>query len=101
MIYIIFLLALFSESAVTNLNQEILKMMHFDHPNVMPLIGVCIDGTSPVLIMPYMANGSVLEYVKHHKNKLKFTYTTEKSEVYQTIKIILTEINAWNVPPNC
>ena len=36
----------------------------------MCLIGVCIDGEMPLLIMPFMSNGSVLEFLKHHKNEL-------------------------------
>ena len=45
-------------------------MLSFEHKNVMCLIGVCIDGEMPLLIMPFMSNGSVLEFLKHHKNEL-------------------------------
>ena len=45
-------------------------MLSFEHKNVMTLIGVCIDGEMPLLIMPFMSNGSVLEFLKHHKNEL-------------------------------
>ena len=45
-------------------------MLSFDHPHVMPLTGVCTDGSSPLLIMPFMSNGNVLEYVRHHKEEL-------------------------------
>ena len=45
-------------------------MLSFEHKNVMSLIGVCIDGEMPLLIMPFMSNGSVLEFLKHHKNEL-------------------------------
>lgn len=45
-------------------------MLSFDHPHVMSLIGVSMDRDVPLLIMPFMANGSVLEYVKHHKEQL-------------------------------
>ena len=32
---------------------ESIKMKHFDHPNVISLIGVCIDaGPAPYIIMP-------------------------------------------------
>ena len=37
------------------------------HPNVMPLIGLCFDGEMPLLIMPFMSKGNVLEYVKQYK----------------------------------
>ena len=39
-------------------------MLSFDHINVMSLVGVCIDREMPLLIMPFMSNGSVLEYVR-------------------------------------
>ena len=48
-------------------------MLSFDHPHVMSLTGVCTDGQSPLLIMPFMSNGDVLEYVRHHKKELMLT----------------------------
>ena len=52
------------------LAKEVSTMLSFEHKNVMTLIGVCIDGEMPLLIMPFMSNGSVLEFLKHHKNEL-------------------------------
>ncbi len=35
-------------------------MYKFDHPNVLKLSGVCLDGgPAPYIIMPLMANGSL------------------------------------------
>ena len=45
-------------------------MLSFEHENVMSLIGVCIDGEMPLLIMPFMSKGSVLEFVRKHKECL-------------------------------
>ena len=46
-------------------------MKHFDHPNVLHLIGVCLDaGPAPYVVMPYMANGSLLHYLKKERNNL-------------------------------
>ena len=46
-------------------------MAKFNHPNVMQLIGVCIDkGPSPYLVMPYMAYGSLLSYLKKQRAEL-------------------------------
>ena len=40
---------------------ESIKMKHFDHPNVISLIGVCIDaGPAPYIIMPFIGNGSLI-----------------------------------------
>ena len=39
-------------------------MKHFNHPNVMTLIGVCLDGGPiPYIVLPFMANGSLLSYL--------------------------------------
>ena len=46
-------------------------MMMFDHPNVLSLIGVCVDaGKAPYLVMPYMANGSLLSYLRNERPNL-------------------------------
>ena len=54
-------------------------MSLFVHPNVMPLIGVCFDEEMPLLIMPFMSKGNVLEYVK--QNKVDLHKDQESSEV--------------------
>ena len=51
-------------------------MLSFTHPNVMSLIGVCFDEEVPLIIMPYMLSGSVLQYVKQNKEKLYFDSQT-------------------------
>ena len=46
-------------------------MYEFKHPNVLTLSGVCLDGgTAPYLIMPFMANGSLLAYLKNNRGTL-------------------------------
>ena len=62
--------ALFSKFDSERLAKEILTMLNFDHPNIMSLIGVCIDGEMPLLIMPFMSKGSVLEYIRQKKKEL-------------------------------
>ena len=52
-------------------------MVSFAHPNVMSLIGMGVDGEVPLLILPFMANGNVLEYVKYKKEML---HTNEAAE---------------------
>ena len=63
-----FFVALFSTSDMERLAKEVSTMLSFEHTNVMSLIGVCIDGEMPLLIMPFMSKGSVLEYVKRHED---------------------------------
>ena len=45
-------------------------MISFRHPNVMSLIGMCFDGEMPLLIMPFMSGGSVLDYVTQNRENL-------------------------------
>ena len=61
----------FDDSQVNKIMEESIKMKHFDHPNVLHLIGVCLDaGPAPYVVMPYMANGSLLRYLKKERNNL-------------------------------
>ena len=56
---------------VDNFVEESIKMSRFKHPHVMNLIGVCLDaGPAPYIIMPYMANGCLLDYLKNHRSNL-------------------------------
>ena len=51
--------------------EESLMMKNFNHPHVLNLIGVCVDGGSaPLLVVPFMANGSLLHYLKRERPKL-------------------------------
>ena len=46
-------------------------MINLSHPNVLALIGICIDrGSVPYIVLPYMANGSLLEYLKKNRTIL-------------------------------
>ena len=74
-------IALYSETDVNKMVKEIIRMVSFIHPNVMPLTGVCTEGQSPLLIMPFMSNGNVLEYVRHHKEELMLTSEATDSKV--------------------
>ena len=59
---------LFTPNDVQSMMDEVLKMQSFDHPHVMTLIGVCLDaGPGLALVMPYMANGSLLAYLKKER----------------------------------
>ena len=63
------------------LAKEVSTMLSFNHLNVMSLIGVCVDGEMPLLIMPFMSNGSVLDYVRKHKDELLITGQVLAAEV--------------------
>ena len=56
---------------VTEMLKECAKMKEFDHPNVLTLKGVCLDGgPAPFIVMQYMANGSLLNYLKENRQSL-------------------------------
>ena len=47
---------------------EILRMKDFSHLNILTLMGVTLDKRgSPCLIMPYMSNGSLCEYLRKER----------------------------------
>ena len=70
--YFVFLMTgLFSSRDLHDMVEEILKMQDFDHPNVMTLIGVSFDlNEIPSIVMPLMANGSLLAYLKRDRSRL-------------------------------
>ena len=46
-------------------------MSSLDHPNVLTLIGMCVDGgPAPYIVMPFMFNGSLLSYLKKERENL-------------------------------
>ena len=59
------------EELVKDLLEECLKMKEFDHPNVLEVRGVCLDGgPAPYIIMPFMKNGSLLSYLQENRASL-------------------------------
>ena len=55
-------------------------MQDFSHPHIMSLIGVCLDAGVGV-VMPFMANGSVLNYLKKERKALLLSEETEIEQV--------------------
>ena len=67
-------------------------MSKFDHPNVLTLIGVCLDGgPAPFIIMPFMMNGSLLTYLTKNRAKLVIESANcqDDSDVRFNVAIIL------------
>eukprot|EP00731_Ephydatia_muelleri_P030153 Em0021g676a len=59
---------LFTMRDLHNMMSEILKMQDFSHPHVMTLMGMSFDAANtPSMVMPYMANGSLLSYLKMNR----------------------------------
>ena len=72
----------FDKIEVDQFVDESLKMSRFKHSHVMGLIGVCLDtGSAPFIIMPYMANGSLLKYLKRERGKIVLSDENDEDEV--------------------
>ena len=69
---------------------EVSQMQDLSHPNVMSLIGVCVDSSQgPSIIMPYMANGSLLDYLKKERKSLHLMFDAEIEEIVSVRKLFL------------
>ena len=56
---------------VRDMLKECSRMSMFDHLHVLTLKGVCLDGgPTPYIIMPFMANGSLLAYLRKNRKTL-------------------------------
>jgi len=54
-------------SAIKDLVAESEVMKQFDHPNVLPLLGVCVDPDDDdvfKVVLPFMANGDLRSFLK-------------------------------------
>ena len=59
-------------------------MSRFKHAHVMGLIGVCLDaGSAPYIIMPFMANGSLLKYLRKERSNIVLHQENDDDEVKQ------------------
>ena len=65
------IIGFYNQMMVKEMLQECKRMCDLSHPNILSLTGVCLDGgPSPYIIMPFMLNGSLLSYLKKHRNSL-------------------------------
>ena len=52
------------------------------HPNVMTLLGICPNAAhGPCIVMPYMENGSLLDYLKKKRKELLLDFDVEEKQV--------------------
>ena len=57
-------------------------MYNFEHPHVLGIIGVCVDaGPTPYIVMPFVANGSLLAYIKKEKMNLVVPIDSDDHEL--------------------
>ena len=52
---------------------ECILMKKLDHPNVLPVLGICIESTHesglPFMVLPFMCNGDLKSYLKKKRRK--------------------------------
>ena len=76
------MLGFYDKTTVRELMKECSKMYKFDHPNVLTLKGVCLDGgPAPFIIMPFMANGSLITYLHKKRDSLVITKGDKDDEM--------------------
>ena len=68
---------------VRDMLKECSRMSKLNHLHVLTLKGVCLDGgPAPFIIMPFMANGSLLAYLKKNRKSLVISYeSTDDQDV--------------------
>ena len=64
--------------------KEITFMSRLDHPNVIHLLGVCIDEAAPFIMMEYMTNGDLNQYLQG------FNMQSTGHELYSNVKPVET-----------
>ena len=78
------------EDLIVDLLKECAKMKEFDHPNILPLRGVCLDGgPAPYIVMPFMPNGSLLAHLK--KNRESLVIDPESGSSDDAVRLILSQ----------
>ena len=88
--YFLFLTGFFDKKTAADMVKEGLKMEGFEHPHVLNIIGVCMDaGPAPYIIMPFIENGSLLDYIK--REKLSWWYSMTQTMSWQVY------INAYSI----
>ena len=68
--YNVFIYAASSLDAMKDLVEESTVMKEFNHSNVLPLLGVCIDYDDNdviKIVMPFMANGDLKTFLKDNR----------------------------------
>ena len=87
---------LFSCRDLKNLVEESLVMVHLNHPNVMKLIGVCIDKQdTPYIVMPYMSLGSLLSYLRKNREELMVNSNEGNCERVKSYQRLLVVVNTY------
>ena len=90
---LILLTGFFDQNRATDMIKESVKMHGLEHPHVLSIIGVCVDaGPSPYIVMPFMANGSLLTYIRKEKNKLVRSIDSTDDDLASVFSLIVSKM---------
>ena len=90
---LILLTGFFDQNRTTDMIKESVKMHGLEHPHVISIIGVCVDaGPSPYIVMPFMANGSLLTYIRKEKNKLVQSIDSTDDDLASVFSVIVSKM---------
>ena len=68
---LLFLFTDYNECLKSFLNECVL-MKRLDHPNILPIIGVCLESNHvsglPFMVLPFMVNGDLKSYLKNKRS---------------------------------
>ncbi len=68
-------------------------MKKLDHPNVLGLIGVTVEaGNPPYIVMPYMANGSLLSFLRRERENLTSAIDVSLHEIVCYVHVEILEM---------
>ncbi len=82
------LAAMFGPRDIEEMVEESNRMAAFNHPNVLTLIGVCIDvGEAPYIVMPFMANGSLLSHLRQERQNFTIAEGSDIEMVKSTTDV--------------
>ena len=57
-------------------------MTQLNHVNVLSITGICIDaGIAPYIVLPYMVNGSLLDWLKRERKRIVMDKEYNEDEV--------------------
>ena len=74
-------------------DKEVSFMSRLNHPNVIRLLGVCSEGATPFIMMEYMTNGDLNQYLQgFHSIGDELTADSAKSISVSTLIYICTQI---------
>ena len=77
-LFTLYTTGLYTLNNVNSMIEESLKMKSLKHPNVLSLTGVSIDaGDAPYIVMPYMANGSLLSFLRKERPNLTIAHDAD------------------------